>query len=163
MGDAAGNEGEDFIYTGRESDIILGNVTRVRVDRNIRAIKAEAFQNCTHLAHVYLGDCDCKGLKKIGERAFAGCTSLREILIPPTNRVIQEGEFRGCSELTIVFLSEGLEEFGAYAFRRCTLLRDIVIPPAVKVIHEGAFRGCSELTIVFLGKGLEEIGVYAFC
>jgi hypothetical protein len=65
---------------------------------------------------------------------------LREIVIPPSIRAIEERAFYGCSELAIVILGEGLKEIGEAAFARCTSLREIVIPPAVRVIHEGAFK-----------------------
>ena len=87
-----------------------------------------------------LGD----GLEEIGEYAFSYCKSLVRIDIPPSVRVIEEGAFDECSELTTA-----------------SLVR-IDVPPNVRAIKDMAFRGCSGLTTVILGVGLEEIGRYAF-
>jgi hypothetical protein len=179
MNDAAGNEGEDFIYTGQESRDIPWDVTRVRGHRSVRAIKAEAFRSHTQLTHVYLGDCE--ELEEIGEAAFWECTSLHDIVIPPPVKRIKRGAFYHCRRLTNVHLGDceeleeigelafcvcsslrdiaippAVKEIGELAFCVCTLLREIVIPPSVKVIHKEAFLRCSNLTNVRFCDEIEE-------
>ena len=81
---------------------------------------------------------------------------------PPNVRVIKEGAFANCSDLTTAILNDGLEEIGVRAFYECRSLERIRIPPSMRAIEDQAFRGCSGLTTAILGNGLEEIGEYAF-
>jgi hypothetical protein len=89
-----------------------------------------------------------EGLEDIGDYAFYGCTSLREITIPPAVKAIKEKAFWGCSQLTTVNLSEGLEQIGKRAFGRCISLQRIVIPSTVIAIHKKACYHCTSLTHV---------------
>lgn len=56
------------------------------------------------------------GLEEIGTNAFRECTSLHEIVIPPTVKAMKGSAFEDCSTLSSVNLGEGLEEFGAGAY-----------------------------------------------
>ena len=66
-----------------------------------------------------------EGVRRIGERAFAGFLPLRELSLPST-----------------------LQEIGSEAFADCAALRSAVLPTAVRRIPSGAFRGCSALRSV---------------
>jgi hypothetical protein len=183
MNDNWNNINEDFIYTGQENDDIPVDVIRVIVHPSVSVIRGRAFLSRSNLTTVLLSE----GLEEIGEEAFAYCTSLREILIPPRIRLDEIGEaafaycaslqeilipprvrvirrntFCQCTGLTTVNGGEGLEEIGVISFNQCTSLREIVIHPQVRVIQEGAFYLCSQLADVILGEGLEEIGDEAF-
>jgi hypothetical protein len=114
-------------------------VIYVRVHPSVRRIKSD-FYRSSHLTIVFLGE----GVEEIGELAFYGCTSLREIVIPPAIRVLNDLTFRECSELMIVVLGKGLEEIGWRAFSQCPSLRQIQIPPAVRAIEDCAFHGCRQ-------------------
>jgi hypothetical protein len=48
--------------------------------------------------------------------AFAECTTLHEIWIPPAVKAIKERSFSQCSQLTTVILGKGMEEIGEDAF-----------------------------------------------
>jgi hypothetical protein len=100
MNYAARNDAEDIItiYTGQECFFIPLDVTQVRVKHSVRAIKEWAFHDCMRLTHVHLAD--CKGLEKIKNKAFCGCTSLRKIVIPPAIRRIKDQAFDGCMIVT---------------------------------------------------------------
>ena len=76
------------------------------------------------------------GLEVIGRRAFEDCRSLREILIPPSVRMIEAWAFEDCLGLTTVILNDGLEEIGRRAFNGCAFVR-IDIPPSVRMIENG--------------------------
>jgi hypothetical protein len=63
---------------------------------SVKIIKNEAFISCSWITNVQLGE----GLEEIGVRAFAECTSLLDILIPPP---ICQGNFeRGIQNLHTV-------------------------------------------------------------
>jgi hypothetical protein len=59
---------------------------------------------------------------------------LREILIPPAVKRIEDGAFVRCSQLTIANLGEGLEKIGD-AVGDCASLHKILIPPIIKPEH----------------------------
>jgi hypothetical protein len=150
---------EYFVYhEWMEEGDIPRDVTHVRVDSSVRAIKNCAFFFCTGLTVVIFN----KELEEIESEAFSQCWSLEEIDIPNAVKKIEDCAFMTCQDLTAVTLGHGLEEIGAYAFEECTTLREIVIPNAVRAIRGVAFNGCTGLTTVTLGNGLKEIGAYAF-
>ena len=69
------------------------------------------------------------GLTSISYYAFAGCSSLTEIVIP-----------------------EGVKSIGQYAFSGCENLETITIPESVTHIRQGAFDGCAGLkTVAYAG------------
>ncbi len=61
----------------------------------------------------------------IGKSAFAGCTSLTDLIIPAGITTIESNTFSGC-----------------------TALKDVTIPTSVTAIAEGAFAGCTGLKTV---------------
>ena len=76
-----------------------------------------------------------KGVKKIGNDAFAYCTSLTSVEIP-----------------------ESVESIDNDAFFDCASLTSIEIPKCVKHIGDYAFSYCSSLTsIIFKGKAIDQV------
>ena len=106
-----------YVYYGRDGEVVPEDVVRVRIHSSVRAIQSRAFWGRSQLTTVILND----GLKEIGERAFQGCTSLREIDIPRSVKTIKEKAFYDCLRLAMVKFGEGLEEIGERAFWKCTL------------------------------------------
>ncbi len=78
------------------------------------------------------------------------------------DRVIENGEFYGCTCLRTVSFNDRLDLIGESAFHRCSSLRSINIPRYVRVIDNSAFKDCFGLLTADLGKGLEMIGAGAF-
>ena len=77
--------------------------------------------------------------------------------------VIDEGVFRGCSQLTSVTMGSNVTSIGDYAFFACTgLTGELVIPDSVETIGNYAFNGCKRFTSVTIGNSVETIGDYAF-
>jgi hypothetical protein len=121
------------------------SIEQIDIPDNVRAIKTQAFNNCTGLTRVLtLGS----GLEEIGAFAFGYCTTMEEIVIPNAVRAIKREAFYYCTELTRVTLGSGLEEIGKGAFEYCESMEEIVIPPAVRDIHDTAFEKCTNLSRV---------------
>ena len=127
--------------TGHSNQVRPRNVTDVRVHHSVEMIEQKTFEGCERLAVVDLG----KGLRVIRRRAFAYCSSLEHIVVPPTVRAINARAFEYCSQLTTVQLCEGLEKIGKGAFRGCTNLRAVLIPSSVTVIDKDAFDSSTQL------------------
>ena len=90
-----------------------------------------------------------------GEYGAAVDTSARGTLTIPekfgTNRVVKIGEraFAGCSSVTNIVIPFGVETIGSYAFAGCTSLSPgITIPESVTSLGSCVFTNCSALKIV---------------
>jgi hypothetical protein len=120
-----------FVYHDwMEGGDIPRDVSHVRIDLSVRAIKDKAFLNHEQLKILILNN----GLEEIGEQAFCCCTSIEHIVIPNAVRTITGWAFYNCSGLKSVTLGDGQEEIGEYAFYECTSIEHIIIPNAVKAI-----------------------------
>ena len=62
-----------------------------------------------------------KGVTKIGDDAFLGCTNLTQITIP-----------------------DSVTEIGEFAFQDCTGLTDVTLPNEIQVLNH-TFEGCTGL------------------
>lgn len=72
----------------------------------------------------------------IGDRAFSGCATLKEVFIGGIGLPTKAGE--------------AIAAIGERAFENCTGLEEITIPASVTRIGDGAFKGCSSLRSITL-------------
>lgn len=120
----------------------------------VKTIDADVFNGNLVLQSVTVGS----QLETIGERAFYGCSSLREVIFVGTGTAplsIGDSAFENCRRLMAFILRESYEsEKNTYAF-----------PENLKTIGASAFQGAS-LQMVDenypVSEGLEEIGSNAF-
>ena len=77
-----------------------------------------------------------KGVKVIGEHAFAFCDSLTNINIPNSVTTIGKLTFDGCESLTSINIPNSVTTIGDSAFYGCTSLTSINIPNSVTTIGE---------------------------
>ena len=79
-------------------------------------------------------------VKKIGNRAFAGVSELKQII-----------------------LNSGLEEIGGYAFSECTSLAELNFNSELKTIGENAFEYCTSFdSEIVIPKKVISVGRFAF-
>lgn len=80
-------------------ELFMGNttITSFSLPENVTMISTQAFNGCTALTHVDLGN-----VQTISSYAFYGCTALQEVVIPPTVNKIMGYAFYGCTSLTDV-------------------------------------------------------------
>lgn len=86
----------------------------------------------------------------IGESAFAGDETLREVVIGPNVKAIGAGAFQHCTSLEKVTIAEGVESIGSSAFYACTSLSEISIPSTVERLEPYTFYGCEALETLSL-------------
>ena len=100
----------------------------------------------------------------IGSSAFAGNSTLTEVVIPDTVTSIGYAAFRNCTNLQKVNLPKRLETLGSSSFTGCASLTSIEIPKSLIKIHStsGAFEGCSKLNNVTFEEGTSQIPAYIF-
>ena len=119
-----------------------------------------------HAVYVMRGDSIPGSVKRIGKCAFAGNTSLREIVIPDGVETIGEAAFGRCQQLTSVRIPDSVRKIGSRAFANCTALEEIRLPAGLTGTKTGlgdiAFLGCSALRKVTLPEGIPAIGDSVF-
>ena len=127
----------------------------------IETIGEDAFNNA-------FGDCSSvsvalilpEGLKYIGNKAFANCSSFTSITLPNSLQEIGPYAFENCSSLTSITLPNSIQEIGSYAFVGSSIT-SIMLPSSIQKISDGAFSRCPLETISFY-PGIETIGEEAF-
>ncbi len=97
----------------------------------------------------------------IGEGAFKGCVSLKEVILPFGVRRIEAGAFKGCRRLRRIQMPESVSYIGSYAFHRCHGLERISVPESVKELGDCVFLYCDSLTEVRI-PGVERLGKQVF-
>lgn len=114
-------------------------------------------------------------VESIGMMAFAGCTSLRSVVVPGSVTNIGAYAFGDCSVLEKVEIREGVKSIEDGAFANCIALREIAIPDTVTTVGSpadayamdecGAFKFCTSLRRATLPKTLREIpkGLFMEC
>jgi hypothetical protein len=102
---------------------------------------------------------EARGVVTVGERAFAGCTSLSRLMLPQTLERIGAGAFDGDVRLAYADLPAGIRAIGDYAFRSAGLF---TVSIGAETVGRGAFSGCGSLTMVYMLEGLRSIGESAF-
>ena len=134
--------------------------TEIELPNTIQSLSNGIFENCKQLVTIRLGT-----INKVGEAAFAGCSSLSSILLTGTATTLGANAFRDCTSLTSVLLPSNLTTIGSGAFANCTSLSSLLLPMSITSIGDEAFMGCTALTTLAnytaLTK-LSSIGAYAF-
>lgn len=106
------------------------------------------------------------GIVELGEYLFFRWP-VTQVRFPPSLRVIGEGAFAECTELTAVTFPENLILIDDYAFSMCDKLNSLSFPDTLLYIGESAFQqqnlaSYGQLTELELNEGLLYIGDDAF-
>jgi hypothetical protein len=109
----------------------VGTITEKEAKENT------AFQDFTNLRSV-----SGANVVLIGNYAFAGCTSLREVDFPRIGHKVTDDELQNIDNEMI----DGYRaDIGHYAFKDCTALAEVTFNAAA-VIGKSSFKGCTSLT-----------------
>lgn len=144
---------------GTEQDGTLtaqGGIVEIRLGRGVKSIGERAFANIDSLRKVNIGSAE-----KIGARAFYQCTALAEVTFGESVQSIGERAFYGCSALTAAKLPASVRQIGDYAFYKCSSLAQAELGNA-ESLGNYAFFGCTALRSVQLPQTLVSIGDQAF-
>jgi hypothetical protein len=125
----------------------------------LKTIGEAAFYGCTSLKEITIPE----GIYTIWEYTFKNCTALSKIKLPKTLIKIDQGAFENCTALTYVYFPTNLEIMGAWSFKGCTALEEVDMTWAdVTEIRAGAFKNCSSLTTILLPKNIQKLGDSCF-
>lgn len=112
----------------------------------------------------YTGSLTIPAMAKYGEYSypvtkvgkFSGTkVNPSDISMPSNIKEIEEGAFRGCSNLEWVSLGVSITTVGKSAFEGCEKLRHVLIEPESLTLGEGAFKDCNNLRYIYY-KGNED-------
>ena len=101
------------------------SLSTIVIPSGMSTLSCKVFKDCTNLQSVTLleepsfeyGYYHRKGVNKIEESAFEGCTSLKSITLPSTVNEVQEDAFYNCTSLKdITFMGNAPEKWGMYIF-----------------------------------------------
>lgn len=129
-----------------------GMITSVSIGEGITSIGEYAFYGCASLKEIVFP----ASVEKIGKSAFYQCSFLEKVTCGSGLKEIGEQAFYNLPSLKQVQLNDGLESIGISAFSTCWELKEIAIPDTVKVLKEGCF-GSTGLVTFTVPKGVTEI------
>ena len=127
-------------------------------DGSVTEIGAHAFEESETL----IGMTIPTTVTRIGDYAFAGCTSLGAPNTPSGSDITEPTKGPNRSGETTFVIPAGVTSIGAHAFENCTSLTSIIIPDSVTSIGDGAFEGCTNLTDINIPDTVTEMGENVF-
>ena len=139
-----------FIPDGVREIVDLSHlpIDSIVIPSSVELISSNAFSGCDKLAYIEFQEPD--SILTIYGRAFANCTSLKELFFP--NKI----QFVIFPDI-INFIGNSYEHF-----MNCTNLKTVTLPSTMRKIPEKMFYGCTSLTTVNFPDGLTKIGENAF-
>ncbi len=149
--------GSDVEYIGRCAFLGFASLKKVTIDSALM-IGEKAFAECPSLEQIIVR----ASLMSIEDKAFANCASLHAVAFPDSLLKIGDRAFYRCDKLKEAKLGGGVVEIGECAFYENSSLEVIVLTDSIAAIGEQAFRGCDSLTSLILGDSLVSVGAHAF-
>ncbi len=149
---------EEYAFVGNQ------NVLSVTIPDTVKEIQGNAFDRCSALESVSLGN----GIRAIDFLAFYRCNNLKY-------NEYENGYYLGNEEnpyiALISVISKDVEAFTIHpdtvvvygeAFESCSSLRELRFPDGVLSISVFALQGCFSLERIYLSKSLESISALSF-
>lgn len=126
------------------------------------------------------------GVTEIGEKAFRGCTSLHDVNLPPSIKLLDKNCFAQCGSVSQPFGSitlyegtkvadnafesttlteiifEGCSDFGKNVFNNVTTIEKIAFPACMDTIPQGFCQNWRNLKEVTLPEGIKKISKNVF-
>lgn len=133
------------------------NIKSLKLPTSLKSIEEGAFSG-GKLESVVFGS----SLESLGEYAFYGNTSLKEIILPASLNKIGKGCFANCIALESVSMSAtAVTAIPDDAFDGCVALKTVTFPAALATIGQNAFQNTA-LTAVEIKSTVKSVGDYAF-
>ena len=152
--------GSSFNGCSSLENVNLGNaVTEINGSHHyILGWAQGTFTNCTSLKDIVIPN----SIKVIGGSAFMGCSNLESVTLPNALTQIEGSAFRNCYNLKEIGLPETIQIIGPYAFDGCKSLNKIDFPETLSTIEEYAFRDCIGISEIVIPTNVSKLGGYSF-
>ncbi len=105
---------------------------------------------------------DLRYMSGLNSIDFRNCSRITNIQLSNEIKSINSRAFYGCSSLTSINIPNGVTSIAYDAFSGCSSLTSISIPSSVTSIGDRAFSGCSSLTSISIPSSVTSIGGSAF-
>ena len=123
----------------------------------LERIEEKAFSGCSSLEQIVIPN----SVSFIGEYAFSR-SSLDNIVFPMHLRILNKGICKECTGLSFIKLSEDVSHISDEAFMRCRSLKTIELPKHLQSIGKLAFSECYRIQMFSIPEKVERIGDCAF-
>ena len=146
---------DNILYTTNKKRIIscLNNNKKIVLPNGLQEIGDYAFCKCKNLEIIIVP----KSIKKIGVKAFSHCSSLRKIVISGSSLTrLEEFSFSDCTSLNEIYLPYTIKIIEKGVFNNCTSLKSIELPFCISKIENDAFQNCSLLKTIWLPTGVKK-------
>ena len=94
-----------------------------------------------------------EGVEIIGEMAFRGKKTLKNIIIANSVKEIEHDAFYDCDELDNVYVPAGVKVVKSYAFAECDKLKKITFAGTPNKLSRHAFDDCDQLHDIIVPAG----------
>ena len=130
-------------------------VTAVTLPKSVNSIGKSAFESST-LATLAVKDGEnvtstgvdrFDHVTKLGDAAFKGCASFKDIFYPASVKNLGASLYEGTAVET-VYLPSFIENVGESTFANCSVLTTVTLPKDLNGLGAKAFAGCDGLTTV---------------
>ena len=166
----------DFFRSGGITNVVIADgvkhigsnafygwgLSRLSIPESVISIGSGAFKNCQDLGQgVIIADGCVLTVNPVHTPDWTLLPMDGDVILPEGTRLIADGAFQGCTNLTSITIPDSVVVVGAYAFSGCESLEGIVIPNGVQKIGKDTFYGCFSLSKISLPESISEIGVSA--
>ncbi len=132
-------------------------IESITIPEKATKLNTATFKNAKKLSKITFAE----GIEYIGAQAFAGCTSLKTIVLPASLYEIATAAFKNTG-LVSVKTGDGLSKISAEAFAGNKALVSVDFGKNVEKIGENAFADCISLKAVVLGDSIKSFTANAF-
>ena len=94
-----------------------------------------------------------EGVEIIGEMAFRGKKTLKNVIIANSVKEIEHDAFYDCDELDNVYVPAGVKVVKSYAFAECDKLKKITFAGTPKKLSRHTFDDCDQLHDIIVPVG----------
>ena len=141
-------------YTGEDKNLVIPKTIN---GKPVIEIDSKVFYENDNIEKVTLPE----SLKKIGNRAFAKCSNLKEVIFNSDYTDCGEALFEN-SAIEKAVLPKRLQKIPTGMFRNCKYVTAVSFPDDLKIIGEDAFMGCKSIKSMIIGASVFKIGEKAF-
>ena len=147
-----------YTYTDRATaEQKNGGMDILVLGDGVVTVGERAFAGMVTLRQVTLG----ANVRSLGEKTFYKCTGLQTVAFGQSLQTIGDKAFYGCAALEAVSLPASMTDIGAYAFYRCIAIASLDLGGTVRV-GDAAFLGCVGIRQLTIPESLREIGKQGF-